>query len=71
MAFIDIYTRNNQEMHDLNSILTSVVHVWSKKTKITNVFLPLHLLKPFADILLILTNSILIFKFSISFAFLF
>jgi hypothetical protein len=42
MAFIGIYTRNKQEMHDLKCILT----------KITNVFLPSHL-KPFAHILLI------------------
>jgi hypothetical protein len=70
MAFISIYTWNKQEMHDLKSIIiSSVVHIWSKKTKITNVFLPFHL-KPFADIFLI-TNQVVIFKFSISFAVLF
>jgi hypothetical protein len=29
--------------------ISSVVHIWSKKTENTNVFLPFHL-KPFADI---------------------
>jgi hypothetical protein len=46
--------------------ISSVVHIWSKKTKNSNAFIPFHL-KPFPDILLI-TNEIIIFKFSISFA---
>jgi hypothetical protein len=34
-----IYTRNKQEMHDLKCILVAcMVHIWSKETKITNVF---------------------------------
>jgi hypothetical protein len=41
-------TRNQWfEMH-----ISRVVHIWTKKTKNSNVFLPFHL-KPFADILLI------------------
>ena len=50
VAFMGIYTWNKQDMPDLKCIcISSVVHIWWKKTKNSNVFLPFHL-KPCADI---------------------
>jgi hypothetical protein len=37
-----IYTWNKQEMHDFEMHISSVIHIWSKKTKNINVFLLFH-----------------------------
>jgi hypothetical protein len=68
MAFIYLKQTTEKYTSDLKIMhISSVVHIWSKKTKNTNdQCIPSFPLKPFADILLI-TKQIIIFKFSISF----